>query len=321
MKSIGKTRDMIATDIVERFGEDVLDTRKVYTIQVGAPEPGGAPAGASIEVQYDPYNRRLKFFDLAPGDARNSMAIASTFENDRPNDLYSKIIVYARAGQDAFEDLGMRKEAAIRGYFRNGDDAELWAKYLDEERSVEQDKETNDKVYEIAQTKQPVEPSLPPGYTSAPATIEHAEEIAALMGDTFDDYPTPITVDAIRRIIKDRASAFRVVRNEMGDVVASASGEMHHTRRSAEMTDCSTRPDQRGKGLMSWILRALEDDLRREFGITDLYTIARAVETGMNCSFAKLGYTYTGRLINNCRMPEGWESMNVWCKSTGKAGT
>ncbi len=313
---------MIAADLVARFGEDVTDTRKVYTIQVGAPEPGGAPpepggaAGTSIEVQYDPYNRRLKFFDLTPDNARNSMAIASTFENDRPIDLYSKVIVYARPGQDAFQDLGMRKEAVIRGYFRNGDNAELWAKYLDEERAVEQDRETNEKACEIALGKEPVEPSLPPGYTSAPATVEHAEEIAALMSDTLTDYPTPITVDAIRRIIKERTSAFRIVRNEKGEVVASASGEMHHTRRSAEMTDCSTRPDQRGKGLMSWILKALENDLRGQFGITDLYTIARAVEVGMNCSFAKLGYEYTGRLINNCRMPEGWESMNVWCKST-----
>ena len=49
--------------------------------------------------------------------------------------------------------------------------------------------------------------------------------------------------------------------------------------------------------------------------IHDLYTLARADEVGMNCVFAKLGYAYTGRLVNNCRMPNGWESMNIWCKS------
>jgi hypothetical protein len=65
---------------------------------------------------------------------------------------------------------------------------------------------------------------------------------------------------------------------------------------------------------MSVILRNLERDLADEFGITDVYTIARANQAGMNCSFAKLGYTYTGRLVNNCRMPEGYESMNVWCR-------
>jgi hypothetical protein len=36
----------------------------------------------------------------------------------------------------------------------------------------------------------------------------------------------------------------------------------------------------------------------------------------VNCAFAKLGYKYTGRLVNNCRMPTGWESMNVWCKTS-----
>ena len=82
------------------------------------------------------------------------------------------------------------------------------------------------------------------------------------------------------------------------------------------MTDCATRPDQRGGGHMAYLLHRLAQDVRKERGITDLYTLARADEVGMNCVFGKLGYVYTGRLVNNCRMPNGWESMNVWCKST-----
>jgi putative beta-lysine N-acetyltransferase len=102
-------------------------------------------------------------------------------------------------------------------------------------------------------------------------------------------------------------------------MAAVASAEIDGARRNAEMTDCATRPSERGRGLMVWILRALERDLAREEGIIDLYTLARADEVGMNCAFAKLGYDYTGRLVNNCRMPNGWESMNVWCRTASAA--
>ena len=68
---------------------------------------------------------------------------------------------------------------------------------------------------------------------------------------------------------------------------------------------------------MAYILRQLERALVADFGITDLYTIARADEVGMNCVFSKLGWVYTGRLVNNCRMPNGWESMNIWCRGDG----
>ena len=59
-----------------------------------------------------------------------------------------------------------------------------------------------------------------------------------------------------------------------------------------------------------------ENDIADLYGITDLYTLARADEIGMNCVFRKLGYDFCGRLVNNCRMPNGWESMNVWCKQS-----
>lgn len=54
------------------------------------------------------------------------------------------------------------------------------------------------------------------------------------------------------------------------------------------MTDCATRADMRGRGFMAYLLTCLESDLRRLFQVTDLYTIARADEIGMNCVFAKL---------------------------------
>ena len=103
-------------------------------------------------------------------------------------------------------------------------------------------------------------------------------------------------------------------------MVAAASAEIDHCNKNAEMTDCATRPSARGQGLMAYLLWMLENDLQELYNITDLYTIARADEVGMNCVFSKLGYIYDGRLVNNCRMPNGWESMNVWCRQTSLNG-
>jgi putative beta-lysine N-acetyltransferase len=301
--------DLLAKSLTERFGPGIADSNEVYSMQIGG-------SGCSVEIQYDPYNRRLKFFDLRPEDVRDSGVIASAFRSGRPNDLYSKIIVYAHPGHEGWDKLGLRHEATIRGFFGDGSAAELWTNYPLPLRGEDVRKEENDRVADIALDKKPNEPELPPGYTCTPATASDAGEIAALMRDTFKDYPTPIETERVAEAIRERTSHFRLVRNSEGELVACASAEMHHTRKSAELTDCATKPIERGKGLMSCILRALERDLASEFGIYDVYTIARSVEPGMNCSFAKLGFEYTGRLVNNCRMPEGFESMNVWCRNT-----
>jgi beta-lysine N6-acetyltransferase len=303
--------DLIAEQLISRHGRSLKGSRDTHTLEVAAPS-------GTIEVQYDPYNRRLKLFDLYPRDIPEVEAFRTAMTADEQADdpLYSKLIVYARQGQSGWEDFGLRREADIRGFFGNGDTAELWVRYTRPERAHDAEADHNDEVHRIATAKQPEDPVLPEGYACVPATQDDVPEIAELMSEIFPDYPTPITPEHVVENMTTAASYFRLVRDKDGELVACASAEIHHTRRSAELTDCATRADQRGKGLMSCILRGLERDLEAEFGITDVYTIARANQPGMNCSFAKLGYTYTGRLVNNCRMPEGWESMNVWCLDT-----
>jgi beta-lysine N6-acetyltransferase len=304
-RNYAPTMDEIAKDLITTLGGDILDSRETF-----------ARRADGIELQYDPYNRRLKFFDMAPTDVAQSPQIASCVMGESVTPLYSKLIVYARPGGTGWSELGFRREAEIWGFFGDGDNAELWARYLVPPRAEDLENRKNEELLAVAKSRQRAEPILLAGYTCAPARPADAADIAELMRETFPDYPTPISDDYITANMRDRTFHFRVVRDAAGRLVASASAEMHHTRKSAELTDCATSPQYRGKGLMSAILRHLERDLADEFGITDVYTIARASQAGVNCSFAKLGYTYTGRLVNNCRMPEGYESMNVWCRDT-----
>jgi putative beta-lysine N-acetyltransferase len=278
-----------------------------------------APSG-SHDAVLDPHNRRLKLYGLAPDDAGrlDPEAVIAGLGGDPAR--CTKVTVYARPeGAGTWRAAGWRNEGTIRGYFPDGADTVLWARYTDPERAVEARADEHRRTVELARSKEPAAPRLPQGYSSGPAAPEDAAEIGALMGAVFADYPSSLAPGHLARLIETGSSRFRWVRDGSGTMVAVASAEIDRARRNAEMTDCATLPRERGGGLMVWILRALERDLAREEGITDLYTLARADEIGMNCAFAKLGYAYTGCLVNNCRMPNGWESMNIWCRNARAA--
>lgn len=262
-------------------------------------------------VVIDPYNERIKLYGVRPEE------LADTDPSDLGEPIATKITVYAPPGnQDAWQDRGFQREAVIRGFFED-DDAHLWAAYTSETREASPKEQIHQATVNLALTKPVIEaPVLHEGFVSEIARPADSAEIAALLDGTFEDYPTPIEENIIAKQIQQEENLFRVIRDEQGELAAVASAELDHQRGSAEMTDCATHIPARGKGLMAYLLRVLERDVAQRYDITDLYTIARADEVGMNCVFSKLGYDFEGRLINNCRMPNGWESMNVWCRDS-----
>jgi putative beta-lysine N-acetyltransferase len=168
---------------------------------------------------------------------------------------------------------------------------------------------------DLARSKPRVEPELPDGYRYRRVEAGDARTVADLLRRTFPDYPSPLDDAHVHLLIAEGSSRFGLILAPDGSPAATASAEIDPVHRSAEMTDCATEPAHRGRGLMAVLLRRIEEEVLRATGIRDLYTLARADEVGMNCVFAKLGYEFTGRLVNNCRMPNGWESMNVWCRT------
>jgi putative beta-lysine N-acetyltransferase len=80
------------------------------------------------------------------------------------------------------------------------------------------------------------------------------------------------------------------------------------------MTDFATRPDCRGRGLANHLLVQAEAAAEK-LGIKTAYTIARAYSAGMNITFARNGYTFSGTLTHNTQISGKLESMNVWYKA------
>ena len=139
-----------------------------------------------------------------------------------------------------------------------------------------------------------------------------AAAIAELLGETFPDYPTPSgRPEYIRKQIRS-GTPFRLIRRE-GRVVSCASADLIESAKTAELTDCATRPSHRGNGYMRFILTDLMADLR-ELGYPTAFTLARARVPGMNLVFSRLGFVMRGRMTSSCRIGEGIEDINVWSR-------
>jgi putative beta-lysine N-acetyltransferase len=143
--------------------------------------------------------------------------------------------------------------------------------------------------------------------------LEDTEDISQIYKRVFKTYPFPIHNPAyIEETMNDNVVYFGI--RDKGQLIAVSSCEMDMKSQNVEMTDFATLPEYRSQGLASSLLYEMENAMRQR-GIMTAYTIARAVSHGMNITFAKHNYTFSGTLINNTDISGEIESMNVWYKA------
>lgn len=272
-------------------------------------------AAFDVRVFFDYYNRRLKVLDYRASDYR-ALAQRLTFLA-KAND-FDKIFVKARKNDwQTFLCLGFMLEGILKYCFR-GEDAYVLSRFGSPER-LQSDRliEESDLIESImAQPRKIVTRSMPEGYHLVMAEEQHIPGLVALYRRVFKTYPSPLTHPDYIQQTMERNVLYRAILAPSGEVVSAASAEIGHKHGNAELTDCATLRTERGHGLMPLILAALEEDLR-ERGIISGYTLARARSVGMNRVFYRLGYEYSGRLINNCDIYGQYEDMNIWVKLLG----
>ncbi len=268
--------------------------------------------GPRIVAHDDRYSDRLRC-DHPPVNADPVELGEALIETAAARDR-GRVVVLAPADLGAgLERAGLKTEAVMPGFYRGEVDCVVAGYWLDAERAESPVAGAVAEVLDLVDARrgEPVRPR--PAVETCRAAVEDAPAIAALIGETFADYPTPSDDPAyVARCIADGAP-FRIVRD--GDeVVACASADPIPTARTAELTDCATRPDQRGRGLMQAILGDLMDDLR-EMDYPTAFTLARARIPGVNLAFQRLGFSLRGTMVQSCRIGQGMEDMNVWSRS------
>ncbi|MGE4292092.1 MAG: putative beta-lysine N-acetyltransferase [Desulfovibrio sp.] len=271
-------------------------------------------------VQHGPLNGRAYLMRLDPEDSPH---IVSRLERLAEDNGYTKIFAKVPEGAaNDFAEAGYRTEAVVPGFF-NGEECGLFmGRYFAEWRRVPANAGELRRVLRTARENvRPCaenglsrpEDRLPGGYRLRRLGPEHAEDMAALYSEVFSSYPFPIhEPDYLRETMADDVCYFAACCD--GAPAALCSAEVDRDAGVAEMTDFATLPAHRGLGLAGHLLSRAERAMSA-LGLSTLYTIARAASYGMNITFARAGYDYSGILPNNTNISGGLESMNVWHKS------
>ncbi|MEH7380144.1 putative beta-lysine N-acetyltransferase [Bacillus sp. JJ1533] len=260
----------------------------------------------------DYFNRRLRVLEY-----RGNLLSLLKEVNDISKQHSFEKIIWMTKSEDVFVLMsqGYMIEAMIPKYF-NGSDAYLVTKYFTNERRNSEKWMQEEKVITDILSSPQKNKLTVTNFLIRKAIPEDTGKLAALYSTVFQIYPTPLNnPDYIQQVMKD-STIFYVVEDN-GDIVSAASAEVNTTFYNAELTDCATLDDYRKHGLMKRLLVKLEKELINN-GIYCAYSIARALSYGMNKSFYQLGYSYTGRLTNNCYIFDNIEDMNVWVKDLSK---
>ena len=268
--------------------------------------------GESV-IQHGKSNDRIYLMELAGGDVPD---IINELENLCVEKSYSKII--AKVPEEKvhiFEENGYLQEAHIPGYYNGKSNAAIVAKYFNRERQRENNQELINEILSLARKKARknfVASDVAPLSIGTASTADEAEQMSLVYKEVFDSYPFPIhNPEYLHKTMNNHVQYFYV--REGNRFVALSSAEMNHNWGNVEMTDFATLPEYQGKGLAICLLQTMEKVMRVK-GFKTAYTIARALSAGMNITFSKMGYTYSGTLTNNTNISGNIESMNIWYK-------
>jgi len=272
--------------------------------------------GFQFRAFFDYYNKRLKVLAY---ETSNYPAMVKRLSYLASENNFDKIFIKAQKSDwQRFLELGFMLEGIIK-YFYDGEDAFVLSKFTSVSRStsIELINENSiiEKIMQTSQTRDEI--TLPPGYKEHRAVPENIPSMVKLYRRVFATYPSPLTHPDYIQQTMQRNILYRVISNPKGKIISAASADIDTKHLNAELTDCATLKKERGKGLMRYLLKSLENDIITK-DIYNAYTLCRAMSRSMNKVFYSLGYEYSGRLVNNCDIFGKFEDMNIWVKKLNK---
>lgn len=267
-----------------------------------------------IEAQVDKYSCRLWVTNY---QVKNVPAMAQFITEVAAAQGLEKIILPTREeDRHVMEAQGFLYEGQVEGFF-NGATAYFMVAYPSPERKINGRADGERQIIaEILARSAPVStqaPGLPPEFKCPQPRPEDISSLAALYRKVFATYPTPVGSTDYLAGTMGKSALYRVI-TDQGKIVSAAAAEIDPVYNNAELTNCATLPEYRGRGLMIYLLAALGQDCAAR-GINCRYTLARAGSYGMNLVFHRLKYRYRGALVNNCHISGNYETMNIWVAS------
>ncbi|MGG4264656.1 putative beta-lysine N-acetyltransferase [Peribacillus simplex] len=265
----------------------------------------------TIHITIDQFNKRVRVDDYLghfQECVEESLKVAKGISAEK--------IIFKSRKENVLELLaqGFLYEGSIDKFFL-GSDCFFLVKYNRNERRNSEEWVKEDQILTDIQSL-PIKTGLddpPSTYQGRMAEVTDALQLAQLYGEVFEVYPTPMNDPLYVKKCMEKGTVFYIFVHE-GRIVSAASAEVDSFYHNAEITDCATLPEHRQYGLMKHLISALEDYLI-SCGIFCIYSIARSLSFGMNAALYQHGYSYRGRLANNCYIFNKLEDMNLWVKN------
>ncbi len=261
-------------------------------------------------IQYGKNSDRVYLMKL---DSNENEVISFIEQLAIENDLGKIFTKVPETSIQAFLNNNYRIEAEIPNYFKS-DKCYFASKFVKKEREFVSEELSLEIENNIKLAKSKASSEMKEFDSSIRIKVldsKDLEKAAELYRIVFKSYPFPIFDASYLESTLDHIMYFGAFVN--GQLVACSSSEMYVQDSSVEMTDFATLPDYLGKNISSMLLFTMENVMKAN-GINTSYTIARAMSKGMNITFAKNAYTFSGTLINNTDIFGKIESMNVWYK-------
>ncbi|PLX69139.1 MAG: putative beta-lysine N-acetyltransferase [Denitrovibrio sp.] len=258
------------------------------------------------KVHHGKHNNRAYILSFSDSDTHATIDLVEVLSR---KEGYSKIVAkIPETRLDLFKSKNFVKEGTIES--SNYERYYFVSKYLTEKRRhVENIEEIEDVINTALNCEQKEEST---DYTIRVLNKQDIDQQINIYKEVFKSYPFPIYDRSFIEETMDNDVTYYGVFD--GDrMIATSSADLDPKTGCAEMTDFATLPEQRGKGFAVTLLKKMEEDLSNK-GIKSFFTIARSVSYGMNKTFARCGYSFSGTLFNNTNINGEIESMNIWYK-------
>lgn len=265
-----------------------------------------------VNVYVDHINQRLRILDYQT----ISQDILKKLINISKEEGLGKIISNCRIKLlKQFRSCDFSIEGLINGFF-GGEDAYCVSYFIDPGRQAELKREEEDSIlYRCFNEPKRLVKQEKRTYTIRQASVNDIPQMISLFSSVFKTYPSPVfNMEYLEKVMSEHV--IYKVAEENGKIISVASADTDRINLNAEITDCATYPEYRGKGILKSLIRCLEAELKEQ-GFLTAYSLSRAINPGINKALYGMGYKYSGRLINNCHICGRFEDMNIWIKRLG----
>lgn len=269
--------------------------------------------GNGTIIQHGELNKRVYLMKLDEGE---SSEIINQINELAHENKYTKI--FCKIPQKVaplFFANGFLMEAQIPKFYKGKEGAFFVSKFLSSDRLLDIENGSLNQLSKLLSETEATNQGnihLDKNTRLVKVTRHDVAEIVDIYKQVFASYPFPIhDANYIIETMQNGVQYFGI--ETKGKFIALASAEVDEKGQNAEMTDFATLPRYRGKSLSVLLLRAMETEMKAQ-GIKTLYTIARLKSIGMNKTFIRQNYIYSGTLIKNTNISGSIESMNVYYK-------